>query len=395
MWTEPILHVDMDSFFVEVERLEDVSLRGKPVAVGGAGPRGVIASASYEAREFGVSSAQPTTIARRLCPDLIVVPSRHGLYAEASARVFSVFRSITPKVEGLSLDEAFLDVGGLRLHHESSMEVATEIKARLRDELGLPSSVGIASVKFVAKLASEAAKPDGIRLVPVGEQTEFLHGLPAQAMWGVGPATRAALAGLGVETVGDIAALPEAALARAVGPASGRHLHELASGVDPRPVVPDSEAKSISVEETFERDLETEAVVETALLSLAQRLSSRLRRAGLKGRTISLKLRYPDFTTIARSHTGGSAIDGARGIFAAATELAADRDPSQPVRLLGLAATSLTPADSPAQLDLDMDPAWERVEDAVAEVRQRFGDSSLKPARLLPEGESDRYDEEP
>lgn len=395
MWTEPILHVDMDSFFVEVERLRDPSLRDKPVAVGGSGPRGVIASASYEAREHGVRSAQPTATALRLCPDLIVVPAAHGAYGDMSARVFSIFRDVTPFVEGLSLDEAFLDVRGLRLHHDSPVAVAEEIRSSLREELGLPASVGIASVKFVAKLASETAKPDGVCHVRVGDQHEFLDSLPASSMWGVGPATQAALARLGVETVGDIASLPDSALISAVGPTAGRHLHDLANGIDPREVIPDSHAKSISVEETFERDLESTEVVETALLSLAQRLSGRLRRAGLRGRTITLKLRFGDFTTISRSHTVPSGVDGGRAIYAIAVALTHERDRFDPVRLLGLGASSLLAADAPAQLDLDSDGDWDDVEDAVAEIRNKFGDSSVRPARLLTDQKSSRSDEDP
>ncbi len=394
MWTEPILHVDMDSFFVEVERLGDPSLRGKPVAVGGSGPRGVIASASYEAREHGVRSAQPTAIALRLCPDLTVVPAAHGTYSDMSARVFSIFRDVTPFVEGLSLDEAFLDVGGLRLHNDSPVAVAEEIRSSLREELGLPASVGIASVKFVAKLASEVAKPDGVRHVRVGDQREFLASLPASSMWGVGPATQAALARLGVETVGDIAALPETSLISAVGPTAGRHLHDLANGIDPREVVPDSHAKSISVEETYEHDLESSEVVETALLSLAQRLSGRLRRAGLRGRTITLKLRFGDFTTITRSHTVPAGVDGGRAIYAIAVALAHERDRFDPVRLLGLGATSLLAADAQAQLGLEADGDWDNVEDAVAEIRHRFGDASVRPARLLTDQQSSRSDED-
>lgn len=298
MWTEPILHVDMDSFFVEVERLDAPELRNRPVAVGGAGPRGVIASASYEARAYGVSSAQPTSVARRLCPELVVVPSAHGKYGDVSTEVFAVFRSFTPLVEGLSLDEAFLDVRGLRHHYESPVVVGETIRSRIRDDLGLPASVGVAAVKFVAKLASEAAKPDGIRHIPANRQEAFLRPMPADAIWGVGPATLAALARLGVETVGDIADLPESALASAVGPTTGRHLHELACGIDGRAVVPDSSSKSVSVEETYDHDLETPEVVEAALLGHSQRLSGRLRRAGLRTRTVTLKVRFADFETI-------------------------------------------------------------------------------------------------
>lgn len=320
MWTEPILHVDMDSFFVEVERLDRPELRGKAVAVGGTGPRGVIASASYEARRHGVRSAQPTASALRLCPGLIVVPPAHDRYGEVSTRVFAVFRYFTPLVEGLSLDEAFLDVSGLRLHYESPAAVGEAVRLRLHDEVGLPASVGVASVKFLAKLASEKAKPHGLRHIPLSDQMGFLHALPISAMWGVGPATQAALSRLGVETVGDLAALPEASLVAVVGPAAGRQLHELAQGRDDRPVIPDSEAKSVSVEETYDEDLVGRDLVEAALLAHAHRLSGRLRRAGLSTRTVTLKVRFPDFETITRSQTLSEAIDGSRQIYRVATE---------------------------------------------------------------------------
>jgi DNA polymerase-4 len=236
----------------------------------------------------------------------------------------------------------------------------------------------------VAKLASEAAKPDGMRHIPIDGQMDFLHSLPASAMWGVGPATLAALARLGVETVGDIAALPERSLAGAVGPAAGRHLHDLAQGLDPRVVEPDLAAKSISVEETYDRDLESADVVETALLAHANRLAGRLRRAGLKTRTVTLKVRYSDFTTLTRSHTTSAAIDGARQLFRIARELlrSLNEDP-RPVRLLGLGGTALEPASTPTQLDIDSETEWDSVENAVAGVRERFGDDAVGPARLL------------
>lgn len=384
MWTEPILHVDMDSFFVEVERLDAPELRNRPVAVGGAGPRGVIASASYEARAYGVSSAQPTSVARRLCPELVVVPSAHGKYGDVSTEVFAVFRSFTPLVEGLSLDEAFLDVRGLRHHYESPVVVGETIRSRIRDDLGLPASVGVAAVKFVAKLASEAAKPDGIRHIPANRQEAFLRPMPADAIWGVGPATLAALARLGVETVGDIADLPESALASAVGPTTGRHLHELACGIDGRAVVPDSSSKSVSVEETYDHDLETPEVVEAALLGHSQRLSGRLRRAGLRTRTVTLKVRFADFETITRAQTVSGAIDGSRQVYQVARDLLASLGALEPVRLLGLSATSLESAEQPTQLGFDHDREWDRVEDAIADIRNRFGEGSVGPARLAP-----------
>jgi nucleotidyltransferase/DNA polymerase involved in DNA repair len=396
VWTEPILHVDMDSFFVEVERLVQPGLAGRPVAVGGVGPRGVIASASYEAREFGVRSAQPTATARRLCDELIVIPPDHARYSDVSADVFAIFRSFTPLVEGLSLDEAFLDVGGLRLHYGSPVAIGEAVRKEIRAQLGLAASVGVAAVKFVAKLASEAAKPDGMRHISEDEQMEFLRGLPASAMWGVGPATLAALERLGVETVGDIAALPERSLTAAVGPAAGRHLHDLAHGRDPREVEPDLGAKSISVEETYDRDLEGLDVVETALLAHAQRLSGRLRRSGLKARTITLKARYADFTTVTRSHTVPSAVDGSRQLFRIAVDLVRTLgDDLAPVRLLGLGGTGLESAEAPVQLDIEQGPGWDKVEDAIAGVRERFGDDAVGPARLISDKGPAKWDEEP
>jgi DNA polymerase-4 len=375
----------MDSFFVEVERREDPALRGRPVAVGGTGPRGVIASASYEARTFGVRSAQPTSTALRQCPSLIVVPPSHGRYSDVSSEVFRIFRDFTPLVEGLSLDEAFLDVSGLRHHYESPVDVGHSVRSRIRNDLGLPASVGIAATKFVAKLASEAAKPDGIRHVPAADQLDFLHSLPAEALWGVGPATLAALERLGVESVGDLAELPQSSLSVSVGPTMGRHLHDLAHGVDPRRVEPDSEAKSISVEETYVSDLEGSEVLEAALLAHAHRLSGRLRRAGLAARTITLKLRYEDFTTLSRSHTVAGPIDGARDLYREALELLSHLEVAGPVRLLGLGGSTLTGSDQPRQLGIEASESWERVEDAVADVRDRYGEGAVAPARLLEE----------
>lgn len=383
VWSEPILHVDMDSFFVEVERLDDPSLLDKPVAVGGVGPRGVIASASYEAREYGVSSAQPTSTALRMCPHLTVVPSAHGRYSDVSAEVFSVFRRFTPLVEGLSLDEAFLDVSGLRNHYPSSVAVGEAVRTTICLELGLPASVGVASTKFVAKLASEAAKPDGLMHIRQEDQLGFLHALSADKLWGVGPATLAGLKRLGVDTVGDIAELPEASLTAAMGPALGRHLHDLAQGLDPREVVSDVGAKTISVEQTYETDLTGSEVIEAAMLSHAQRLSGRLRRSGLAARTISVKLRYEDFTTPTRSQTLEAPVVGARILFAVATELLSQFDLSRPVRLLGLGASSLEPSDGPRQLGLENSADWDRVEDAVAAVKVKFGDEAVSPARLI------------
>jgi DNA polymerase-4 len=387
VWSEPILHVDLDAFFVEAERLRDPSLIGKAVAVGGTGARGVIASASYEARAHGVRSAQPTATALRLCKDLIVLPPAHGRYAELSSRVFEIFEQFTPLVEGLSVDEAFLDVSGLRRHYRVPLAVATGLRAEIRAKAGLPASVGIAASKFMAKLASEAAKPDGQLLVPKESQLDFLHALPVEALWGVGPATLAGLQRLGVVTIGDLAGLPEATVSGSLGPTQGRHLLNLAHGIDPRPVTPDNAAKSISVEETYERDLEGAEVMATALLAHAQRLSDRLHRSRLAARTVTLKLRFADFTTITRSATG-EAVDSPRDLFTAATDLLGQVTPDRPVRLLGLAGSGLEPAGEPRQLLMDSDELrsdedWARIADAVAGVRERFGEHSVEPARLL------------
>ncbi|MGB7861519.1 MAG: DNA polymerase IV [Acidimicrobiia bacterium] len=393
MWSENILHVDMDSFFVEVERLRDPSLVGRPVAVGGTGARGVIASASYEARTYGVRSAQPTESARRMCKHLVVLPSSHGRYGEVSTEVFAIFRRFTPMVEGLSLDEAFLDVSGLRNHYRSPVAVGESVRKVIKSELGMPASVGIASTKFVAKLASEAAKPDGLKHVPVEDQLGFLHGLPAESLWGVGPATLAGLGKLGIETVGEIAEIPKAALTKAIGSSAGAHLHDLANGIDPRSVVPDNEAQSVSVEQTYDQDLVGAEVIEAALLSHAHRLSGRLRRSGLAARTVSLKLRYGDFTTSIRSHTFGHPLDGARELYGAGRTMLQHFDLDRPVRLLGLGGGSLESASRPRQLDLTISDSWEKIEEAVAEVRSRYGDDAISPARLI-DGEK-QLDEEP
>ncbi|HWL49585.1 MAG TPA: DNA polymerase IV [Acidimicrobiia bacterium] len=383
MWSEPILHVDLDAFFVEAERLRDAGLIGKPVAVGGTGNRGVIASASYEARAYGVRSAQPTSTARRLCRDLVVVPPSHGVYGDLSARVFELFRGFTPYVEGLSLDEAFLDVSGLGRHFSTSIEVAVAVREEIRSQLGLPASVGIASSKLMAKLASEAAKPDGYRHIPKATELEFLHALPVEALWGVGPATLAGLQRLGVVTIGDLAELPEPAVLGSLGPSQGRHLLDLARGVDHRPVTPDVEAKSISVEETYDRDLEGAEVIEAALLAHSQRLADRLHRSGLAARTLTLKLRFADFATINRSVTSGTVVDGARDLYVTAIELLGQVEIDRPVRLLGLGGSGLELAGEPRQIPIGAEENWSRVDEAVAVVRERFGEHSVEPARLL------------
>lgn len=382
LFREPILHVDMDAFFVEVERLRNPKLRGIPVVVGGGASRGVVASASYEARLFGVHSAMPTAHARRRCRQLTVVPPDHDEYQRVSELVFELFRSVTPLVEGLSLDEAFLDVSGLARHYDHSADIGRQIRSRIRAELGLPASVGVASTKFVAKLASESAKPDGLRHVPRDQTLEFLHALPIRALWGVGEATHASLEGLGITTVGDLAQLPVNALAHRLGLSNAQHLAALAAGVDPRQVTPDREAKSISVSETYDSDLTSREQIETELLRLCNRLVGRLRRGGMGCHTVGLTVRYFDFVTISRHVTFDHVVDTGHGLWQTVKSLMKKVDFDRAVRLLGVTCSGLIDPGSPRQLSTDGAPKWNDLAEAVDNVRSRFGAASVVPARL-------------
>lgn len=382
-FTEPILHVDMDAFFVEVERLSDPSLRGKPVVVGGTGGRAVVAAASYEARQYGIGSAMPMVHARRLLPDLVVVPPNHHRYRDASSELFEVFRSFTPLVEGLSLDEAFLDIGGLRMHYETSVAVAAEVRSEIRNRLGLPSSVGVGSSKLIAKLASVEAKPDGVHHVPQDRELDYLHGLNVRALLGVGEATHVALEQLGITTIGDMARTPVEVLVARLGSSMGHDLGNLANAVDDREVVPDSSAKSVSVEETYETDLRDLKEIETEILRHAERLAARLRRAGLVGRTIVLKIRLADFRTSTRRATLASPTDVAREIYKEGRSLLRTVDRvDEGVRLVGLGATNLQRADEPVQLAADQASNWADVSEALDQISQRFGTDAIMPARL-------------
>jgi DNA polymerase-4 len=400
-----ILHVDMDAFFVSVELLDHPELRGRPVIVGGAGNRGVVAAASYEARAYGVFSAMPSVRARRLCPSAVFLPGRHHRYAEVSTSVMAIFRSFTPLVEPLSLDEAFLDVtGSLRLFGDGP-SIAADIRRQVADELDLTCSVGVASTKFIAKLASEAAKPAaspagpvpglGVRVVPDDSVHDFLRPLPVSALWGVGPATLTRLRALGVRTVGDLADLPVDAVVSAVGRAHGTHLHQLANGIDDRPVEPDRAPKSIGHEETFATDHTDRATLERELVRMGDSVASRLRAHGLAGRTVTIKVRFGDFRTITRSCTVADPIDTASALVREAKALLNGVDPSPGVRLLGVHASGLVP-DGPRQLRFDelLDAAgpgpaadWSGAESAVDEIRARFGDDVIGPAALAgPDG---------
>jgi DNA polymerase-4 len=347
-----ILHVDLDAFYASVEQLEDPSLVGKPVIVGGLGPRGVVAAASYEARRFGVFSATPMARARRACPTGVFLAPRFELYTEKSREVMRILRSFTPLVEPIASDEAFLDVGGAARIHGSGPECAVTIRARVRDETGLTASVGVASTKLLAKLASDLAKPDGLLVVEPGTELEFLHPLPVERLWGVGPATRKRLAAYGVTTVGELAALSEAAVVSAVGRAHGQHLHALSWNRDGRPVEPARVAKSIGHEQTFATDITDRAALDREVGRLADSVGSRLRAADRVGRTVQLKVRYASFRTITRSRTLPEPTDLAADIAAVARTLLDDVGGlTEGVRLLGVSMQQLS-VPTPVQAEL-------------------------------------------
>jgi DNA polymerase-4 len=393
-----ILHVDMDAFYASVEQLRRPELRGKPVVVGGPGARGVVAAASYEARVYGVHSAMSSARAQRLCPHAVFVPGDHDHYARVSRRVMAVFASVTPLVEALSLDEAFLDVTGARRLLGDGATIARSIRERVRAEEGLTCSVGVAPSKFIAKLASEAAKPRigrrgpepglGVKVVAPGEELAFLHPLPVQALWGVGPKTLERLHGRGITTVGDLAALEEPDAQQLLGSAAGSHLWQLSQGLDERDVVPDQRAKSIGHEETFARDHHRYETLHHELVRLADSVASRLRAAGVAGRTVTIKVRFGDFRTITRAVTLPAAVDTGPDVVRAADALLRKVDPTPGVRLLGIHVSQLSD-DAARQLSLDdVDhPAWDEATDAVDAIRARFGSDAIVPASLAgPEG---------
>ncbi|MEI4271011.1 DNA polymerase IV [Klenkia sp. LSe6-5] len=381
-----VLHVDMDAFFASVAVRQDPALAGRPVIVGGAGGRGVVTSATYEARAFGVRSAMPTARALRLCPQAVVVPVDGALIGEASRGVMALFRTITPLVEPVSVDEAFLDVAGAGRGLGDPADVAELVRARVFDEQGLTCSVGVAPTKFVAKVASAHCKPDGLLVVRPAEVVGFLHPLPVRALWGVGPKTEESLRTLGLRTVADLAQVPLDVLQRTVGPGSARHLHELAWGRDPRRVVPDDPEKSTGAEETFGTDVADRRVVHRELLHLAERTAGRLRSAGYLARTVSLKVRFTDFTTITRSRTLAVPSDVGQELYGTARELFDALGPDVgPVRLVGVRAERLTPADATAtQLVLGAREHGRRDAELAADrAARRFGAGAVRPATLL------------
>jgi DNA polymerase-4 len=381
--SEPILHVDLDAFYASVEVLKDPSLAGRPLVVGGAGPRGVVMSASYEARAYGIRSAMPAVRARRLCPDVVFVPPEFESYQAHSNRFREVLLGMTPLVEPIALDEAFLDVAGAVLLFGEPDAIGGRIRANVREAVGVTCSVGVGPTKLVAKLASRGAKPDGLLAVRASEVAAFLDPLPARALWGVGEKTMQVLSRIGVRTVGDLARTPSVVLGRLLGEQHARDLHDLATGRDDRPVVPYEAPKSVSHEETFDRDLDDERELLREILALSQRVGARLRQDGYRARTVTLKVRLANFTTLTRSRTVDPATDVAADLYRLAAELfRALPGTRRRVRLLGVVATGLMPAGQ-EQLALLRGERWGEVERAMDRIDRRFGRGSAMPATLL------------
>ena len=386
-----ILHIDLDAFFCSVEELRSPELRGKAFIVGGlAEHRGVVASASYPARKFGVRSAIPTALARRLCPGLIIVPSSHGVYSQRSHEVMGRLREVTPLVEQISIDEAFLDVSDMP---QSGAEIARRLQAELRDLLGLPSSFGVAGNKLVAKIASDIGKlahqgegpPYGLMVVPPGEESAFLAPLPVTTLWGVGPKTASRLAGLGIQTIGELAAYPAGELRRLFG-IHGNEMHRRALGLDERPVETGREAKSISAETTFPRDVADGEALRRTLQELSDIVGTRLRKEGLAGSTVKLKLRWPDFTTVTRQTKLAEPTDLGDVILSASLRLF-DKlwRRGKAVRLLGVGVSSLGPPARQLSLFDRTDLHASQLAHTLDALRARYGYEVLRRASTLDE----------
>ncbi|QKJ19313.1 DNA polymerase IV [Microbacterium hominis] len=378
-----ILHVDMDAFYASVEVLDDPSLKGKPIVVGAPEGRSVVSSASYEARRFGVRSAMPVGQALRLCPQAVVVEPHFDRYTALSAQVMEIFRSVTPLVEPLSIDEAFLDVRGVRRLWGSPGVIARDLRRRVRDETGLACSVGAAATKHVAKMASTASKPDGLLIVPAAATADFLAPRPVGALWGVGPKASEALEARGIHTVADVLGVPRGVLDRALGPAMGARIWELARGMDAREVHTERVEKSIGHEETFHEDVSDGVVLRAELRRLADRVGARLRRHGWEAATVAVKVRFSDFSTISRSTTLAEPSAVGQRIGDAALELLDGVERRLPVRLIGVRAERLRPAGSaPASL-WDDDEEWRRLESALDDAYARFGSGTITRAAQL------------
>jgi DNA polymerase IV len=382
-----ILHVDMDAFYASVEIRDRPELAGRPVVVGGTGGRGVVLSASYEARAFGVHSAMPVGRAQRMCPRAVFVPPRRGVYAAVSKEVMAIFGAITPEVEPLALDEAFLDVSGALRRLGAPAGIARRIRAQVAEQQGITCSVGVAPTKFVAKIASARCKPDGMLVVPRDGVLDFLHPLPVAALWGVGERTGETLSRLGLRTVGDIAQTPLASLQHDLGAAQGAHLAALASGRDERRVTAHVAEKSIGAEETFATDIDDPEQIRRELLKLSGRTAQSLRASGCVARTVSVKIRLANFKTMTRSRTFSYPTDVAHEIYATACSLysSAGLDRAARLRLVGVRVSGLVPVTSAnAQPTLDDRPVgWREAERAVDKIASRFGSSAVRPAALV------------
>ena len=382
-----ILHVDMDAFYASVEIRDRPELAGQPVIVGGTSGRGVVLSASYQARAFGVRSAMPVGQAQRMCPRAVFVPPRHRVYAAVSKEIMAIFGAVTPEVEPLALDEAFLDVAGAIRLFGAPAGIARRIRAQVAKQQGITCSVGVAPTKFVAKIASTRCKPDGLLVVTRAGMLDFLHPLPVAALWGVGARTGEVLARLGLRTVGDIAHTPEATLQRELGVAQGSHLAALAWGRDERRVTPHVPEKSIGAEETFVSDIDDPDRIRRELLKLSGRTAHSLRANGHVARTVSVKIRLASFKTMTRSRTLTYPTDVAHEIYATACALyeSAGLDRGARLRLVGVRVSGLVPATGAnAQLTFDDRPVgWREAEQAVDEIARRFGSSAVRPAVLV------------
>lgn len=386
-----VLHVDIDAFFASVELLDHPELVHRPVIIGHPGGRGVVTSANYIARRFGVRSAMPVARAIRLCPQAVILPPHYAKFRDASAEVMQLFREVTPRVEPLSIDEAFLDVAGAVKLFGPPADIARDLRARVRRQTGLTCSIGAGATKFIAKLASTRAKPDGLLVVPPEATLDFLHPLPIDALWGVGPATRESLQRRGIRTVRDLAETPQPVLAGWVGAAAGSKLYELAWGRDARSVSTGRVEKSIGHENTFGADVRDMEALRRELLEQADRVAVRLRQGGYRARTISLKVRFADFTTITRSHTLPEATDLARRIHeetVALLEAAGLRGRS--VRLLGTRGEQLIRAEEDVLGLWSDQERWRGAETAADRAVLRFGRGAVRPASLIDAPRSDR-----
>ena len=379
-----IIHVDMDAFYASASLISRPELRGTPVVIG-AGPRSVVLSATYEARALGIHAAMPVSRARRLAPHATYIEPDHELYAQISERIMATFLSFTPLVEPLSLDEAFLDVSGARRIYGSPWEIAQRIKVQIADEQQITCSVGIAPSKFVAKIASGFCKPDGILKIEADDVLNFLHPLPVNALWGVGPKTNEIMQRYGLNTIGDVAHTPQSTLERALGQAVGEQLHNLAWGIDDREVVMHEPDKSMSAAETFGNDLDSEEEILRELLKLTEKLCGRLRSKEFKSRTIAITVRFADFTQISRSKTINQATNVTMEIFNIAKDLylALHLDRVR-IRLISIRLENLEDHDeNPVQLSLLPGPRWAESDQAIDKANRRFGRGAVLPARLF------------